>query len=154
MRRTALSLTILLTTSGCVSYNGPGKPTGWNDMDPPRSNALGRAVPRSGGAMILGEQVVRLGPESIGFDDAGDQEVKNYSKFRADIDVAVEAVAGKLGYEYQGSTTSLSKALQVAYIKSIRDVEELNQVFVYQCLVAGEYQFVAKKKSTAEITAV
>ncbi|MDU9394534.1 hypothetical protein [Pseudomonas sp. zfem002] len=148
MNRIILTLIFLGSATGCSTYQGPGKALDWNDLNPPQSGALGRAIMDGNG--VLGEQVVSLTSNSILISDSAVKyETKNYSQLGSSAELQIKAVAANLGYEYQGSNSSLSRELKVASIQTIKDVEEVNKIFVYQCLVAGSYEFVAKSLNTA-----
>lgn len=153
MKKIICSIMVFSSISGCaIKPSGPYSENGWNTLNPPQSDALGASILNFNGGLHLGDHVKRVKPSQIEYrDSTSSYTKKDVSDFKAGIDVTIKGISADLNYATDSSSSKIANDLKVSKIKDVVMVNEENKWFVYQCLVAGSYEFSAKKISSTNV---
>ncbi|MFM5409784.1 hypothetical protein ACET9A_08930 [Aeromonas veronii] len=146
-----LSTSFAVVISGCATNaTTPGNSYGWNSMEPPRENVLGREILAGG---VIGDFVLKVTPDDIESSKSLNR-LKNdeYTKAEAGFDLLVKGVSADLGYEKTKSEKLNSNDWLISQIKDFAYTLPVERKFVYQCLAAEKYEFSATSKSGIDAT--
>ncbi|MBC3346187.1 hypothetical protein HU811_06015 [Pseudomonas sp. SWRI196] len=153
MNKIICSIIVCSSISGCsIKSAGPYSESGWSTLSPPQADALGASILEFKGNNHLGDYVKRVKPNQIEYRDSlSSYSQTDVSNFKGGLDLTIKGISADLNYETDGSSSKIANNLKVSKVKEATMVNEENRWFVYQCLIAGSYEFSARKKSSTNI---
>jgi hypothetical protein len=151
MNKKLIILGVAILGGGCTTTTPtPGSSYGWNSVNPPRENVLGREILTNG---VIGEPIIKVQEDDIEFSKSLTSLTDNqFSKAEASFDLIVKGVSAELGYENSKSEELSSNDWEISQIRNFTYTVPVARKFAYQCLTASKYEFSASSKNGFDAT--